>query len=173
MRAFESLPQRSIHECTVKDYGGEDVDLSIYKGKVLLVDSVASKCGFTYANYNQLTEVHNKYQGRASAEEDTSEKLKCEYKIIVWRLHFMDSCLIDKHCNKYFWFDIITADGFFLFMQNQSIDLGISLKSVSKARAWRKPRGTRICMHKGYKAEYPIFQKEVGHFDLNGSSSLC
>ncbi|GLT99375.1 hypothetical protein SLE2022_168150 [Rubroshorea leprosula] len=33
MGAAESVPQKSIHEFTVKDYKGKDVDLSIYKGK--------------------------------------------------------------------------------------------------------------------------------------------
>ncbi|XWS76441.1 hypothetical protein CRYUN_Cryun01aG0176400 [Craigia yunnanensis] len=38
------------------------MDLSIYKGKVLLVVNVASKCGFTDANYTQLTDLYNKYK---------------------------------------------------------------------------------------------------------------
>ncbi|KAL6968359.1 Phospholipid hydroperoxide glutathione peroxidase, mitochondrial [Sarracenia purpurea var. burkii] len=64
MGASESCPQRSIHEFTVKDRKGNDVDLSIYKGKVLLVVNVASKCGFTNSNYTQLTELHNKYKDK-------------------------------------------------------------------------------------------------------------
>ncbi|KAJ0052662.1 hypothetical protein Pint_03372 [Pistacia integerrima] len=43
MGASPSVPQKSIHEFTVKDSRGKDVDLSIYKGKVLLVVNVASK----------------------------------------------------------------------------------------------------------------------------------
>nr|XP_034599259.1 uncharacterized protein LOC117860133 isoform X1 [Setaria viridis] len=34
----------SIHEFTVKDSSGKDVDLSTYKGKVLLIVNVASQC---------------------------------------------------------------------------------------------------------------------------------
>ncbi|XP_052170409.1 protein HUA2-LIKE 2-like [Diospyros lotus] len=64
MGASESVPQQSIHEFTVKDSRGTDVDLSIYKGKVLLVVNVASKCGFTDSNYKQLTELHNKYKDK-------------------------------------------------------------------------------------------------------------
>ncbi|XWS31605.1 hypothetical protein CRYUN_Cryun23aG0090800 [Craigia yunnanensis] len=62
MGASESVPQKSIHEFTVKDTKGQDVDLSIYKGKVLLVVNVASKCGFTDSNYTQLTDLYNKFK---------------------------------------------------------------------------------------------------------------
>ncbi|KAJ0113390.1 probable glutathione peroxidase 5 [Pistacia vera] len=64
MGASPSVPQKSIHEFTVKDSRGKDVDLSIYKGKVLLVVNVASKCGFTDSNYTQLTDLYNKYKDK-------------------------------------------------------------------------------------------------------------
>ncbi|KAI8005075.1 putative glutathione peroxidase 5 [Camellia lanceoleosa] len=44
-----------------KDRKGKEVDLSAYKGKVLVVN-VASKCGLADSNYTQLTEVYNKYK---------------------------------------------------------------------------------------------------------------
>ncbi|GAY40730.1 hypothetical protein CUMW_054250 [Citrus unshiu] len=70
MGASESVPQKSIYEFTVKDSKGKDVDLSIYKGKVLLIVNVASKwfvsfsfwVGFTDSNYSQLTDLYNKYK---------------------------------------------------------------------------------------------------------------
>ncbi|XP_022758181.1 probable glutathione peroxidase 4 isoform X6 [Durio zibethinus] len=62
MGASGSVPQKSIHDFTVKDGSGQDVDLSIYKGKVLLIDNVASKCGFTNWNYTQLTDLYNRYK---------------------------------------------------------------------------------------------------------------
>ena len=37
----------SVHEFKVQNIKGEDVDLSSYKGKVLLIVNVASKCGAT------------------------------------------------------------------------------------------------------------------------------
>ncbi|KAJ0979641.1 hypothetical protein J5N97_015115 [Dioscorea zingiberensis] len=52
----------SIHQFTVKDSTGKDVDLGIYRGKVVLVVNVASKCGFTDSNYTQLTTLYNKYK---------------------------------------------------------------------------------------------------------------
>ncbi|KAK3193862.1 hypothetical protein Dsin_025172 [Dipteronia sinensis] len=62
--ARESVPEKSIHEFTVKDSRGKDVELSTYKGKVLLVVNVASKCGFTDTNYTQLTELYEKYKDK-------------------------------------------------------------------------------------------------------------
>lgn len=64
MGAAESVPEESIHEFTVKDSRGKDVNLSIYKGRVLLVVNVASKCGFTNTNYTQLTELYQKYKDK-------------------------------------------------------------------------------------------------------------
>ncbi|KAK6137452.1 hypothetical protein DH2020_028809 [Rehmannia glutinosa] len=45
MASQSNLPQ-SIHEFTVKDAKGNDVNLGIYKGKVLLIVNVASQCMF-------------------------------------------------------------------------------------------------------------------------------
>ncbi|XP_072997547.1 probable glutathione peroxidase 5 [Typha latifolia] len=65
MGATQSSPaETSIHQFAVKDTSGKEVDLGIYKGKVLLVVNVASKCGFTDRNYTELTELYNKYKGK-------------------------------------------------------------------------------------------------------------
>ncbi len=37
----------SVYDFSVKDINGKDVSLSQYKGKLLLIVNVASKCGFT------------------------------------------------------------------------------------------------------------------------------
>ncbi|XP_021723931.1 probable glutathione peroxidase 4 [Chenopodium quinoa] len=62
MGVVESVPEKSVHEFIVKDYRGKDVDLSIYKGKVLLIVNVATKCGFTNIQLPQLTELYRKYK---------------------------------------------------------------------------------------------------------------
>ncbi|XVF37029.1 hypothetical protein REPUB_Repub19eG0110400 [Reevesia pubescens] len=47
---------------TVKDARGNDVDLSIYKGKVLLIVNVASQCGLIDSNYTELSQLYEKYK---------------------------------------------------------------------------------------------------------------
>ncbi|KAL0459560.1 UNVERIFIED_CONTAM: putative glutathione peroxidase 5 [Sesamum latifolium] len=64
MGAASSVPQKSLHDFTVKDSKGNLVNLNIYEGKVLLVVNVASKCGFTNSNYTQLTELYTKYKDK-------------------------------------------------------------------------------------------------------------
>jgi glutathione peroxidase len=44
----------------VKDIDGNEVDLAKYKGKVVMIVNVASKCGFT-PQYEQLEAVYKKY----------------------------------------------------------------------------------------------------------------
>ncbi|CAM0944648.1 unnamed protein product [Alopecurus aequalis] len=52
----------SVHDFTVKDASGKDVDLSTYKGKVLLIVNVASQCGLTNSNYTELAQLYEKYK---------------------------------------------------------------------------------------------------------------
>ncbi|XP_057775766.1 probable phospholipid hydroperoxide glutathione peroxidase [Salvia miltiorrhiza] len=60
--ATQSTPPQSIHDFTVKDAKGNNVDLSAYKGKVLLIVNVASQCGLTNSNYTELTKLYEKYK---------------------------------------------------------------------------------------------------------------
>ncbi|KAL3498831.1 hypothetical protein ACH5RR_041563 [Cinchona calisaya] len=57
----EKDPQ-SVYDFTVKDAKGNDVDLSSYKGKVLLIINVACKCGLTNSNYEELNQLYEKYK---------------------------------------------------------------------------------------------------------------
>lgn len=53
----------SVHEFKVKNIEGKDVDLSEYKGKVLLIVNVASKCGAT-KQYDPLQALYHKYEDK-------------------------------------------------------------------------------------------------------------
>lgn len=48
---------------TMKSLSGKDVDLSTYKGKVVLFVNVASRCGNT-PQYEGLQKLYDKYQGQ-------------------------------------------------------------------------------------------------------------
>ncbi|KAJ4723258.1 Glutathione peroxidase [Melia azedarach] len=61
--ATEAAP-KSIYDITVKDIRGNDVSLSEYRGKVLLIVNVASKCGFTQSNYKELNILYEKYKNQ-------------------------------------------------------------------------------------------------------------
>jgi len=54
--------KKNIHEYTVKNINGEEINLSDYKGKVLLIVNVASKCGFT-PQYKGLEELFEEFKG--------------------------------------------------------------------------------------------------------------
>ncbi|MBP5405115.1 MAG: glutathione peroxidase [Clostridia bacterium] len=50
----------SIYDFKVKDNKGETVDMSDYKGKVLLIVNTATGCGFT-PQYDGLQDIYEKY----------------------------------------------------------------------------------------------------------------
>ncbi|GLJ23361.1 hypothetical protein SUGI_0442010 [Cryptomeria japonica] len=56
------MAANTVHNFTVKDIKGNDVDLSAYKGKVLLIVNVASQCGLTNSNYKELNQLYEKYK---------------------------------------------------------------------------------------------------------------
>lgn len=53
----------NILDLTVKDINGKEVKLSDYKGKVLLIVNVASKCGYT-PQYEGLQKIYEKYKDK-------------------------------------------------------------------------------------------------------------
>lgn len=52
---------KSIHDFTVKDTFGNDVSLEKYRGYVVLICNIASRCGYTKKNYESLTKLNKEY----------------------------------------------------------------------------------------------------------------
>ncbi len=53
----------SIYDCKVKNRSGEDVSVSDYKGKVLLIVNTATGCGFT-PQYEGLEKLYKEYHDK-------------------------------------------------------------------------------------------------------------
>jgi glutathione peroxidase len=60
------LQAASFHDIKVKDIDGKDTSLKEYRGKVLLIVNVASKCGLT-PQYEKLELLHQKYKDKGFA----------------------------------------------------------------------------------------------------------
>src|SRR6266480_1874389 len=77
----------SVYDFTLPSIDGKDNPLAAYKGKVLLLVNVASKCGFT-PQYKELEAVYEKYKDKGlvvlgfpannfmSQEPGTNEEIK-------------------------------------------------------------------------------------------------
>lgn len=53
-----------IYDFVVKDIDGSDVELSKYRGKVLLIVNVVLKCGLMIINYKEFVDVYIKYKSQ-------------------------------------------------------------------------------------------------------------
>lgn len=52
---------QSVYEFNVKDIKGNDVSMEKYRGHVLIIVNVASKCGYTAKHYAELNELYEQY----------------------------------------------------------------------------------------------------------------
>ena len=58
-----ALSAASLYDIPLKDIDGKDASLASYRGKVLLIVNVASKCGYT-PQYKGLEELQQKYKDK-------------------------------------------------------------------------------------------------------------
>jgi glutathione peroxidase len=59
----QSGAQRTIYDFSVKDIDGKEVSLSAYRGDVVLIVNVASRCGFT-PQYGGLQSLYKTYKDK-------------------------------------------------------------------------------------------------------------
>lgn len=57
------MSQSKLYDISVHSIDGEKIEISAYKGKVLLIVNVASKCGFTN-QYEGLEKVYQEYKDK-------------------------------------------------------------------------------------------------------------
>jgi glutathione peroxidase len=88
----------SIYDFNVKTIDGEEISMSKYKGKVLLIVNVASKCGFT-SQYEGLENLYEKYKNEdfmvlgfpsnqfANQEPESNDKIK-EFCSLTYEVKF-------------------------------------------------------------------------------------
>ena len=63
MASVLTLSAQGIYDFKVKNNAGQEVSLSDYKGKVLLIVNTATRCGFT-PQYKDLEPLYQKYHGQ-------------------------------------------------------------------------------------------------------------
>lgn len=59
----ETMSKTSIYDININTLNGQALDLSLYKGKFILIVNVASKCGFT-PQYKDLQKLYDTHQDK-------------------------------------------------------------------------------------------------------------
>jgi len=59
----DGMAMGSIYDISIQDIDGNEVSLSQYRGQVMMIVNVASKCGFT-GQYADLEALYEKYKGQ-------------------------------------------------------------------------------------------------------------
>lgn len=107
---FAKENKMSIYDFNVKTIDGEEISMSKYKGKVLLIVNVASKCGFT-GQYEGLEALFEKYKDKdfmvlgfpsnqfANQEPESDEKIK-EFCSLTYDVKFDMFSKIDVNGEK-------------------------------------------------------------------------
>ena len=104
-----------LYEFSVKDIDGSKVDLSSYKGKVILIVNVASACGFT-PQYEGLQDLFERYKDKGleilafpcnqfgSQEPGSNDQIKtfCEDKYNISFKLFGKVDVIGEHASPLF-----------------------------------------------------------------------
>ena len=100
----------SIYDFNVKTIEGEEISMSKYKGKVLLIVNVACKCGFT-SQYEGLEKLFEKYKDKdfmvlgfpsnqfANQEPESDDKIK-EFCSLTYDVKFDMFSKIDVNGEK-------------------------------------------------------------------------
>ena len=112
--------KESIYDYKVKDIDGNEVAISGYKGKVLLIVNVASKCGFT-PQYDGLQKLYDAYKDQGlvvlgfpcnqfGAQEQGGEAEIKDFCETNFSISFPMFAKIDVNGDN--------ADPLFLFLQN-------------------------------------------------------
>lgn len=102
--------QMSIYDFNVKTIDAQEISMSKYKGKVLLIVNVASKCGFT-SQYEGLEKLFEKYKNEdfmvlgfpsnqfANQEPESDDKIK-EFCSLTYDVKFDMFSKIDVNGEK-------------------------------------------------------------------------
>ncbi|KAB2607830.1 phospholipid hydroperoxide glutathione peroxidase [Pyrus ussuriensis x Pyrus communis] len=81
-RIMAEESSKSVYEFTVKDIHGNDVNLSEYSGKVVVIANVASKY-LTQSNFKELSVSYGKYKNKdfEILAQETMRRFKAEFPL--------------------------------------------------------------------------------------------